>query len=110
LNSDKQEDVLNATSTVRETILFAARLRLPESIPDRMKQERAFEVIKDLGLMDVADVRIGDGVKRGISGGERRRVSIGVELVASPDILVLDEPTSVSLVLSSLHLLAHVLV
>jgi len=53
--------------------------------------------MKDLGLVDVADVRIGDGLKRGISGGERRRVSIGVELVAAPDVLILDEPTSASL-------------
>lgn len=82
---------------MRETLLFAARLRLPDSIPESMKAERVFEVIQQLGLVDVADVRIGDGEKRGVSGGERRRVSIGVELVAAPDVLILDEPTSVSL-------------
>lgn len=47
-----------------------------------------------LGLAHIRDVRIGDGEKRGISGGEMRRVSIGLELVARPDILILDEPTS----------------
>jgi ABC-type multidrug transport system ATPase subunit len=78
-------------------LLFAARLRLPESVSDSAKHERVFKVINDLGLVDVADVRIGDGLKRGVSGGERRRVSIGVELVAAPDVLILDEPTSVSL-------------
>jgi ABC-type multidrug transport system ATPase subunit len=72
-------------------------LRLPESISDQAKQELVFQVMKDLGLVDVADVKIGDGLKRGISGGERRRVSIGVELVAAPDVLILDEPTSASL-------------
>ena len=100
IRSSFQEDVLNPTSTVRETLLFAARLRLPESVSDSAKQERVFKVINDLGLIDVADVRIGDGIKRGVSGGERRRVSIGVELVAAPDVLILDEPTSVSSPLS----------
>lgn len=52
------------------------------------------DVIEKLGLDKVRNVRIGDGEKRGISGGEMRRVSIGLELVARPDVLILDEPTS----------------
>jgi len=51
--------------------------------------------MQQLGLGDVADTRIGDVVRRGISGGEMRRLSIGLELIAAPDILILDEPTSV---------------
>jgi len=51
-------------------------------------------VLTLLGLDDVADVRIGSGERRGISGGEMRRVSLGCELVAGCDIIVLDEPTS----------------
>jgi ABC-type multidrug transport system ATPase subunit len=47
-----------------------------------------------LGLVDVADSMIGSGVRRGISGGEKRRLSIGLELLAAPDILIADEPTS----------------
>lgn len=58
------------------------------------------DVIEQLGLTKVRDVRIGgtSGEGRGISGGEMRRVSIGLELVASPDVLILDEPTSGGLV------------
>lgn len=55
---------------------------------------RVFEVLKLLGLLDVADSMIGSGTKRGISGGEKRRLSIGLELLAAPAILIADEPTS----------------
>ncbi|KAL1412857.1 hypothetical protein Q8F55_000606 [Vanrija albida] len=89
-----QSDVLSPTSTVLETLVFAARLRLPENVPDEVKLERARAVLNQLGLSHVADTRIGSGEIRGISGGEMRRVSIGTELVAAPDVLVLDEPTS----------------
>jgi energy-coupling factor transporter ATP-binding protein EcfA2 len=58
------------------------------------KSERAHTVLSQLGLQDVAHTRIGSTEHRGISGGEQRRVSIGIELVAQPDVLVLDEPTS----------------
>ncbi len=91
-----QSDVLAPTSTVRETLTFAANLRLAENVPEEIKRERVFEVMTQLGLMDVADTRVGDGERRGISGGEARRVSIGIELIAAPEILILDEPTSVS--------------
>lgn len=77
-----------------ETFLFAAHLRLPEDIPKSVKEERAHLVLQQLGLGDVADTRVGSSDHRGISGGEMRRVSIGIELVAAPDVLVLDEPTS----------------
>lgn len=55
---------------------------------------RVFEIMTQLGLLDVADTIIGSSIKRGISGGERRRLSIGLELVAAPAILIADEPTS----------------
>lgn len=89
-----QADVLAPTSTVLETLLFAAKLRLPENIPLAVKEERAHLVLSQLGLTDVAHTRVGSTEHRGISGGEMRRVSIAVELVAAPDVLVLDEPTS----------------
>lgn len=89
-----QSDVLSPTSTVLETLQFAAYLRLPENVSKAVKDERAREVMAQLGLSDIAETRIGSGEHRGVSGGEMRRVSIGIELVAAPDILILDEPTS----------------
>ncbi|KAL7409470.1 hypothetical protein BDY24DRAFT_355976 [Mrakia frigida] len=89
-----QSDVHSPTSTVREALLLAARLRLPEYMPVEEKQARVEEVLSQLGLMHIADSPIGDNTRRGISGGEVRRVSIGLELVAKPHILLLDEPTS----------------
>jgi ABC-type lipoprotein export system ATPase subunit len=89
-----QADILPSMLTVHEALLFAARLRLPDSVSEQSKQERVFEVMKQLGILDIKDTRIGNHERRGISGGEQRRVSIGLELVACPDILVLDEPTS----------------
>lgn len=86
--------MLSPTSTVLETLLFAAQLRLPEDIPRSYKEQRAHTVLSQLGLEHVAHTRVGSVEHRGISGGEMRRVSIGIELVAAPDVLVLDEPTS----------------
>ncbi|KAI6125259.1 ABC-2 type transporter-domain-containing protein [Pisolithus croceorrhizus] len=91
-----QTDVLPVFLTVREALVFAASLRLPESLSEERKVAIVDAVIEKLGLEGVAETRIGatDGTGRGISGGEARRVSIGLELVGCPDILVCDEPTS----------------
>ncbi len=80
--------------TVFEALLFAARLRLPENVTDSEKKARTMEVMEQLGLAPLANSRIGDRSRRGLSGGEMRRVSIGVELVGRPNILILDEPVS----------------
>jgi ABC-type multidrug transport system ATPase subunit len=79
---------------VSEALLFAARLRLPESLPEVEKVALVDDVMEKLGIESIRNTQIGDVGKRGISGGEMRRVSIGLELVALPDILILDEPTS----------------
>ncbi|KAG0706465.1 hypothetical protein DFH29DRAFT_151920 [Suillus ampliporus] len=91
-----QSDILPSMLTVREALTFAASLRLPESLPAASKVALVSTVISKLGLDGVAETRIGatDGTGRGISGGEARRVSIGLELVGCPDVLVCDEPTS----------------
>ncbi|PFH53584.1 hypothetical protein AMATHDRAFT_79061 [Amanita thiersii Skay4041] len=95
-----QQDVLPPTLTVFETLLFASRLRLPESIPEPQKVGRVEEIMEKLGISHLRNVKVGysghtGGTRsRGISGGEMRRVSIGLELIADPDVLILDEPTS----------------
>jgi hypothetical protein len=89
--------------TVFEALLFAARLRLPENVPDLEKQARVNSIMEKLGISSLRDVKIGNsgsGGGRGISGGEMRRVSIGLELIARPDVLILDEPTSGSFLAS----------
>lgn len=91
-----QEDHLLPTLTVHETILNSALLRLPRTMTRAAKEQRAFEVEKELGIYHIRDSLIGseEGKGRGVSGGEKRRVGIACELVTSPSILFLDEPTS----------------
>ena len=90
-----QEDNQIPTLTVRECILYSALLRLPWHWTQEMKQKRVDEVLLELGMDHVANSQVGGSAGiRGVSGGERRRVSIGMELVTNPKILFLDEPTS----------------
>ncbi|KAL2271321.1 hypothetical protein VTJ83DRAFT_692 [Remersonia thermophila] len=91
-----QEDTMLPTLTVHETILTSALLRLPRDMTRAAKEQRVLEVEKQLGIYHIRDSLIGseEGKGRGISGGEKRRVSIACELVTSPSILFLDEPTS----------------
>ena len=89
-----QEDFLIPTLTVRETLNFHAQLRLGSAVSTQARVARVEKVISQLELSHVADSRVGDSLIRGISGGERRRVSIATELVTAPRILFLDEPTS----------------
>jgi ABC-type multidrug transport system ATPase subunit len=79
---------------VYETLLYSAKLRLPKSISLTMKMQRVEQVLAQLGLESCRNTRIGNRDKRGISGGERKRVSIGIELVTDPEIIFLDEPSS----------------
>lgn len=91
-----QDDTMLPTLTVHETILTSALLRLPRSMGLPAKEQRVYEVEKQLGIYHIKDQLIGseEGGGRGISGGEKRRVGIACELVTSPSILFLDEPTS----------------
>ncbi|KAK7923503.1 ABC transporter [Apiospora marii] len=89
-----QQDVLLPTLTVRETLRYSANLRLPPPTTEEERMQIVEEVILELGLKDCADTRIGNSQHRGCSGGEKRRTSIGVQLLANPSILFLDEPTT----------------
>ncbi|KAI0014578.1 ABC transporter, partial [Xylariomycetidae sp. FL0641] len=89
-----QQDILLPTLTVRETLRYSAHLRLPPPASAADRTRIVEEVILELGLKDCADTRVGDGQHRGCSGGEKRRASIGVQLLANPSVLFLDEPTT----------------
>ncbi|KAI3923373.1 hypothetical protein MKW98_026966 [Papaver atlanticum] len=89
-----QDDVLFPHLTVRETLTYAALLRLPKTLTKPHKAQRAVDIICDLGLERCQDTMIGGTFVRGISGGERKRVCIGNEILLNPSLLFLDEPTS----------------
>lgn len=75
-----QQDLLLPTLTVRETLTYAAQLRLPPAISRDERTRLVEEVIMELGLKEAADTRIGNHEHRGCSGGEKRRTSIGVQV------------------------------
>lgn len=89
-----QDDVLYPHLTVLETLTYAALLRLPNELTNEEKIEQAELVIMELGLTRCRNSMIGGQLFRGISGGERKRVSIGQEMLVNPSLLLLDEPTS----------------
>nr|GMD46322.1 ABC transporter G family member 22 [Ipomoea batatas] len=89
-----QDDILFPHLTVKETLTYAARLRLPKTLTKEEKENRAMDVIYELGLERCQDTMIGGSFVRGVSGGERKRVCIGNEIIINPSLLFLDEPTS----------------
>lgn len=101
----EQDDHLIGSLTVRETVEFAAKLALP-SMNRRQRKERTMDLLRDFGLLGVKDTKIGTPLQRGISGGQKRRVSTASQLVTLPKIiflgiqirpptgLIADEPTS----------------
>ncbi|KAL0417295.1 UNVERIFIED_CONTAM: ABC transporter G family member 2 [Sesamum latifolium] len=89
-----QDDQLFPMLTVFETFMFAAEVRLPPSISTAEKKKRVIELLDQLGLTSIMHTYIGNEGNRGVSGGERRRVSIGIDIIHKPSLLFLDEPTS----------------
>mmetsp|Transcript_19392 Transcript_19392/g.22582 ORF Transcript_19392/g.22582 Transcript_19392/m.22582 type:complete len:207 (+) Transcript_19392:480-1100(+) len=77
--------------TVRECLMFSARMKLPSDVD---KIERVQSLLDSLKLNKCADTKIGGALIKGISGGERKRTSIGVELITNPNLIFLDEPTT----------------
>lgn len=89
-----QDDVLLGTLTVYETLYYSARLRFPDRMSWAETEQIVKSTISDVGLQESINTPIGNWHQRGLSGGEKRRVSIAVELLTRPRLLFLDEPTS----------------
>jgi ABC-type multidrug transport system ATPase subunit len=90
----KQEDSFYSEMTVRETLRFHAKLRMgPQASADEI-EGKVDKLISLLGLTKSADTQVGDVAKRGVSGGERKRLSIACELISEPPLVFLDEPLS----------------
>lgn len=89
-----QEDALWPTLTCREHLLFSAQMRIPSSVSTEVKLKLVETMIEELSLQKCADTVTGDKIIRGVSGGEKKRTAIGVELVTNPSLVFLDEPTS----------------
>lgn len=89
-----QEDSLQQTATPSEAIRFSAKLRLTKTMTDGEIDQLVSRMIQELGLQKCKDTIVGGPLLKGISGGEKKRTSVGVELVTKPAIVFLDEPTS----------------
>ena len=87
-----QDDFLLPSLTVRETLTFAARLRL--TLPPAARAARVGGVLRLLGLRDCAGTLVGGDDVKGVSGGEKRRLSLGLQMLINPSALLLDEPTT----------------
>ncbi|KAI4941752.1 hypothetical protein J4E86_010263 [Alternaria arbusti] len=90
----EQEDALIGSLTVRETLYFAAQLALPSSIPPSSRKTLITSLLTSFGLTPQSNTLIGTPIRKGVSGGQKRRVSVASQLITSPRILFLDEPTS----------------
>eukprot|EP01088_Endostelium_zonatum_P002484 TRINITY_DN1305_c0_g2_i2.p1 TRINITY_DN1305_c0_g2~~TRINITY_DN1305_c0_g2_i2.p1 ORF type:complete len:1520 (-),score=449.12 TRINITY_DN1305_c0_g2_i2:839-5398(-) len=91
----QSDDIHIPQLTVRQTFTFAVQCQMPQGTPQFIKERRVDGVLQLLGLEHRADTVVGDELLRGVSGGEKRRVSIGVECLSKmPSLLLLDEPTN----------------
>ncbi|WOG88395.1 hypothetical protein DCAR_0207630 [Daucus carota subsp. sativus] len=104
-----QDDSLMTTLTVREAVYFSAQLQLPNSMPIAEKRERAETTIIDMGLQNAMNTRIGGWTVKGLSGGQKRRVSICIEILTHPSLLFLDEPTSGLDSAASYHVMSRII-
>lgn len=89
-----QDDIIHGDLTVGQSLYFTAKLRLPPDTSESEIYERVRSVLDALGLAGTENVLIGSPEKKGISGGQRKRVNLAMELLTDPSVLYLDEPTS----------------
>jgi ATP-binding cassette, subfamily G (WHITE), member 2 len=89
-----QDDLIHAELTVHETLMYTAALRLPRGTTKADRLSRVDEALKTVGIDYCRDVIVGDTRNKGISGGERKRLCVAMELITRPKLLFLDEPTS----------------
>lgn len=89
-----QDDVLMAELSLQETMEFTAKMRMHKNSTAEEREARIDKLLKLLGIDHVRGVKVGNSVKKGISGGERKRLCIAMELLNHPSLLFLDEPTS----------------
>ena len=89
-----QDDALFPCLTVLETFTIAAQLRLPRSMARGEKDRIRDAIVREMGLAEALHTRVGGARVRGVSGGERKRINIGVEMMRFPSVLLLDEPTT----------------
>jgi ABC-type multidrug transport system ATPase subunit len=81
-----QDDALMPTATPREALRFSASLRLPSSTTGEELDELVSTTLRDLGIEGCADTMIGGALIKGISGGQRKRTSVGVEIITNPSV------------------------
>ncbi|PUZ38885.1 hypothetical protein GQ55_9G231900 [Panicum hallii var. hallii] len=89
-----QDDIVHGNLTVEENLWFSSCCRLSKGMSRSHKVRVLERVIESLGLQEIRNSLVGTVEKRGISGGQRKRVNVGIEMVMEPSLLILDEPTT----------------